>query len=97
MDQVLYAVGVDAPAATLVGIGQSVAWDTAPKADIVRFLGKRAQTALNVAQALAGLQLGKGHAKKLIIADKGAHAVVALISVHTFTECLPWDKLHQLR
>jgi hypothetical protein len=41
--------------------------------------------------------LRKGHAEILIIARKGAHAVIALVAIHAFAKRMPGKKFHQLR
>jgi hypothetical protein len=97
VNEALGEVGVDAPVAAFVGIGQRTARDIAAKAGVVKPLFKRAQAALDIPQAFAGSQLRKGHAEKLIIAGKGAHAVVALVPIHALAKRMPWKKLHQLR
>jgi hypothetical protein len=97
MDQVLGEVGVDPPIAAFVGIRKGAARDVPSKAGMVELLVKRAQTALNVSQALTCRQLGKGHAEKLIIAGEGAHAVITLVPIYASTERMPWKKPHQLR
>ncbi len=61
-DQGLSEVGMDAPVAQLVGVGQGAARYIAPDAHVVELGILGTQTGLDVAQALAIGELGEGHA-----------------------------------
>jgi hypothetical protein len=61
-NQQLGKVGVNAPVADLIGVGQSVAGDGPANAQLVKPGRGRAQAGLNIAQALALGELSEGHA-----------------------------------
>ena len=67
-------VGVDAPVARLVGIGQRRAPNRLAKAHVIELGRLRRQTGLDVAQALAVGQLGEGHHPELLRAGQRPHA-----------------------
>jgi len=67
-DQHVREVGIDAPVADLIRIGQCVAGHFAADAHMIQLSLGSSQTRLNVAQALAVRQLGEGHAAELIAA-----------------------------
>ena len=70
-DEHLGQVGVNAPVAMLVGVGQVRAGHVAAKAHRVEVRGV-AQAGLDIAQTLPKSHLGKGHRQKLIASGKGA-------------------------
>ena len=70
IDEQLGKVGIDAPIATFVGIGQRAARDLAANACVVQLLFKCSQTALDITQVFPDSRLRKGHAQKLIVARK---------------------------
>jgi len=65
-DENLSEVGVDAPVAVFVGLGQGVAGDERSNAHVVKLRTIAAQADLDVAQAFAVGELGEGHAQELI-------------------------------
>ena len=65
-DQTLSEVGVDAPIARGVRVGEGIAGDPAPDTHVVEPLGLRAQARLDVAQTLAKSQLRERYAQVLI-------------------------------
>ena len=68
----LREVGVDAPVAHRVGIGQGVARDAAANAHVIELARLRSQTRFDVAQALAIGQLRERHAQELIEAGEAS-------------------------
>jgi len=82
-NQHLRKVGVDAPIAHRVRMGQSVARDLAANAEMIELALLRAQASFDIAQTLPIGELREGHAKKLIPARKGLEFVVALITFDT--------------
>lgn len=65
-DQVLGEIGVDAPVAPLVGVRQGGARHRVAEAHVIELGAEGAQAGLDVAQAFAVGQLGKGHGEKLL-------------------------------
>jgi hypothetical protein len=96
-DQDSGEVGIDAPVAAFVGIGQRAARHCAPNAQVIKPPVLRAQASDDVAQALAESQLGKRHAKKLVPAGETPHPVVAAVALHTFAKLVDGKMVHQLR
>lgn len=66
LDQAHGEVGMDAPVALFVGIGQRGPGNPATDAEMEQFGLMGAQTGFDVAQALAIGQLRESHAKELI-------------------------------
>jgi len=73
-DQALGELGIHAPVARFVGIGEGGAADRLAKAHVVELGCLRREARLDVAQALAVGQLSEGHAAQLL----GAHVSVRM-------------------
>ena len=95
-DQGLGEVGVDAPVALVVGVGQGVSGDTPANAHVIELGALRPQAGLDVAQALAVGQLGEGHAEILIEAGKALDLVVAAIAFDTTAEAMKRQLIDEL-
>ena len=78
-DQHLREVGVDAPVARLVGVGQRRARHLAAETHVVELAAHRTQARFDVAQALAIGQLREGHRQILIPAGEASQPRIALI------------------
>ena len=76
-NQNLSQVGIDAPVAALVGVGQSVARHAAAESHVVELRFDSEETSLDVSQALPSGELGKSKAEELIEAGKAEHFVLA--------------------
>jgi hypothetical protein len=61
-DEHLCKVGIDAPVAYLIGVGQSIAGDLSTDAHVISFLICRTQARLDIPQALPISELRKSHA-----------------------------------
>jgi hypothetical protein len=85
-DQPLGKVAVDAPVASCVGVGKSVARHGAADAQVVELGGLRAQTGFDISETLAKRQLRKSHRQVLIQASEPLHLVMSTITRHTATE-----------
>ena len=96
-DQALGELGVHAPVARFVGIGEGGAADRLAKAHVVERGRLRREARLDVAQALAVGQLGEGHAAQLLGARQCAYAVIAAITGHNALKGLPRQEVHDLR
>ena len=90
-------VGVDAPVAGLVGVGQGTFADFAANAHVVEFAALGTQTGFDVAQALAIGQLREGHGPELIETGEAFDAEVALIALLATLEDPGRQKVHDLR
>ena len=88
-DQDLSEVGVDAPVAGLVGVGQGGARHPAAEAHVIKLALHGAQASFDVAEALAKGRLGKGQAKELIEAGKAARFVIAAVPRDALVELVP--------
>ena len=96
-DQLLREVGVDTPVARFVGIGQRRTRDAGAEAHVVQLATHRAQTGLDVPQALAIGELGEGHRQILIPAGEVLRVPVATIAGHALLKLLVGQMLDQLR
>jgi hypothetical protein len=85
-DKDLSKVGVNAPVAFQVGLGQSVACDGATNANVVEFGFHGIQTGFDLAEAVSARQLSKGHAQELIEARELSDTVVAFVLQHAAIE-----------
>ena len=95
-DQHAAEVGEDPPVAMLVGMGKIVARDLAAKAHVIQLRLLRAQTGLDVAQALAIGQLRECQTQELIQTREVLDFVVAAIMLHAATKFVQRQKVHQL-
>ena len=103
-DQGAGEVGVDAPVASLVGLGQRVARDLAPEAHVVQLavLGAQAgldvaQAGLDVAQARPGGQLGERHAAELVLTAEASDAPVTVVAFDAAPKGVHRQVIHDLR
>ena len=93
----LRKIRIDAPVAFFVSVGQRAPRPRAPDADLVELEFQDLQARDDLAQTLAVRQLGKGHAKELVVTGERALAIIAAIPSHTFGELVCGKKLHDLR
>ena len=96
-NQRLREIGIDAPVARLVGIGQRRTRHTAANTHVVQLAAHRAQAGLDVAQALAIGELGEGHRQILIPAGEVLCVVVPTITSDALVKFLVGQMLDQLR
>jgi len=85
-DQALREVGVDAPVANRIRIGQRVARYRAAKTYVVELGGLAAQTGFDVAQTLSIGQLCEGHAQKLVETREVFDLVLPIVANDTSAE-----------
>jgi hypothetical protein len=90
-------VGVDAPVAHRVRIGQGVAGDIAADAHMIELSRLRSQARLDVAQAFAIGKLCKRHTEILIETRKRFDFVFASVPRYATTKRCPWQMFHDLR
>src|SRR5208282_1991220 len=89
-------VGVDAPVALLVGVGQGVARDGAPKAHVIKLRRMRAQAGFDVAQTLAISELRKSQREEWIEAGNTLYLVVAMVTIYATAKFGERKQVHQL-
>ena len=96
-DQALGEIGVDAPVARGIGIGQRIASHRRANPEMIEFGALGAQAYFDVPKALPKGQLREGHAQKLIQAREGLHFELAPIAGDATAEGAQRKMLHQLR
>ena len=96
-NQSLGKVGVDAPVAPFVGIGQRGAAHRLAQSHMVELRRLRRKTNFDVAQTLPVSELGKGHATKLLGATQSSRAVIATVARNDSMKGFPWQEVHDLR
>ena len=95
-DQPLGHLGMDAPVAPFVGIGQRRASDRLAEAHVIELQGMDREAGLDVAQALAVGKLGEGHRPVLLAARERSHPTVAVVTLDDPGKRRPWQKIHEL-
>lgn len=96
-DQALCEVGVDAPVANRIGIGQRIARHRTAKAHMVELGGLTAQTGFDIAQTLAIGQLRERHAQKLVETSEVFDLVLSVVASDTSAESGQRQVRHHLR
>ncbi len=96
-DEALREIGVDAPVAYGIGVGERIARDRRSKAEVIQLGALGAQARLDVAQALPKRQLRERHAQKLIQTGERLDLAFPAIPSHTSTKRRQRKVLHQLR
>jgi hypothetical protein len=95
-DKNLGEVGVDAPVARFVGVGQVVAGDATADAHMVEPVLHGLQTGHDIAEALPVGQLSEGQTEELIEARKSPDLIVPTVTPDTFPKLVQWQKSHDL-
>jgi len=96
-DERLCKVGVDAPVAHFVGIGQGAARNPTLDAHVVELIRLSTQTRLDIAQALAVGQLREGHAQILIDTGERLDLVFSAVARNATTKRGQRQMLRDLR
>jgi hypothetical protein len=96
-DEALREIGVDAPVAHGVGVGERIACNHRSKTEVIQLGALGAQTRLDVAQALSKRQLRECHAQELIQTGERLDLAFPAIPSHTPTKRRQRKVLHQLR
>ena len=89
-------LGVDAPVARLVGVGQRAAAHRATQSHVIELGRLRVQTRFDIAQAFAIGQLREGHREKLVQAAERADVEIAAVLRHQTAKGMPRRELHEL-
>ena len=95
-DQTLGELGVDAPVACFVCIGERGAAHRFAKAHVVELAGLSRETRLDVAQALSVGELRERHHAKLFRAGERAGSMIAAVALHDALEARPRQEIHDL-
>ena len=95
-DQMLREVGIDAPVARGIRMGQGIACNEATDAEMIELGALRAKTCFDVAQAFAIGQLRESHAQVLIEAREAFDLVLALVASNASPESGERQVLHDL-
>ena len=89
-------VGIEAPVALLVGVGEGIAGHAAAQSHVIEFILVCAQADLDIAQALAVGELGEGQTEELVETGKGFDVAVALITPDATAEAMHGQVGHEL-
>ena len=95
-DEGVSEVGIEAPVALLVGVGEGIAGHAAAQSHVIEFVPVRTQADLDIAQALAVGELGKSQTEELVDAGKGLDVAVALITPDAAAEDMHGQMGHEL-
>ena len=79
-------VGVEAPVALLVGVGEGIAGHAAAQSHVIQFVLVRPEANFNIAQALAVSELGECHTQELVETGKRFDVPIALIPLDATAE-----------
>ena len=96
-DEGVGEVGVEAPVALPVGMGQGIAGHAAAQPHVIEFVPVRPQADLDIAQALTVGELGKDHAEELVETGKRFDVTIAVITLHATAEGFHGQMGHDLR
>jgi hypothetical protein len=89
-------IGIDAPVAHRIGIGQRVSGNRAAETKMVKLCGPRAKASLDVAQAFAPRQLRKGQRQILVEAREPLDLAFAAIALDAASKRRQRQMLHHL-
>src|SRR5208282_887263 len=96
-DERVSQVGVDAPVAGAVGVGQGAVSHGGTEAHAEKEILPGTQTNFDVGQAIPVSDLGKSHGQKLVPTGEVINLAVAVITVDTTAELLRMNPVGQLR
>ena len=96
-DQALSEIGIDAPVAPFVGIGQGRAFHRPAEPGVVKLGALRRQAHFDVAQAFAKGQLCKDHGKELVPARQLPNAAIAVVALNAPAELVVRKESNDLR
>ena len=91
-DEDLSEVGINTPIPVLIGIGQGVAGDLSPDAQMIKSGLGCPQTGLDISQTFPVGQLGEGHAEILVPAGEADHLVIAVVSIRRICGIRMWGQ-----
>ena len=95
-DEDLGKVGIDAPIASFVGVGQRVPRDLPSKTHVIEPAFHRSKTGLDIPKTFAVGQLGEGQAEELIEARKAFDLVIPAVAPDAFSKFVKGQEVHDL-
>jgi len=93
-DEDMSEIGINPPISGLIGVGQGIAGDFAPDAQVIKSGLGCPQADLNIPQTFPIGELCEGHAEILVPAGKTYHLVVAVVLIDAFSELVCREKVH---
>ena len=96
LDQGLGEICVNAPVAHLVGVGECVAGNPAPDANMIKLRTLCTQAGFDVVQAFPIGQLTKGHTQVLVETVECLQLVISPVSLDTLQERVKGEMVEQL-
>ena len=97
VDQVLSAVGINAPVAVFFGFRQRASGDAAGQSEVIQFLLLRPKANDQIVQAASPIQLGDRQRAVLLRATERMDFAIALAANHATIEWAARNKIHDLR
>ena len=97
LDEGMSEIGINAPVARFVGIGEGAASNVSTEAGVIELCPHCTQTDLDIAQPIAIRELGKGHAEELVEAREVADAMIAFVSSDASVEGVLGQEIQKLR
>jgi hypothetical protein len=85
-NQQLREVGIDAPVAHLICIGQGISRNSAAKTHVIEFVRSHAEASFDISQTLAISQLRKSHCKEPIPTGEALDLVIAIVALDAFSK-----------
>lgn len=95
--QCMGQVGVDAPVANFVGVGQSVPRHLRADIHVEELVALSPQTGFDVAQTFPKGQLGKNHAEKLVVTGEVLDLVIPPVALDASAESVQGQMFEDLR
>jgi hypothetical protein len=95
-DKDLSKVGVDAPVARFVGVGQVVPGNMSADPHVIEAIPHRSQTGFDVAETLSIRKLSKRQAEELIETGKTLDLVIPAVAANAFSEFVERQEVHNL-
>jgi len=93
----LSQIGIDAPVASLISVGQSGSRHRMMKSEVIKFAGYGTQAGFQVPQALAMRQLRECHTEPLVPTREMANVPVRLVACDAALKLAVRNKVHQPR
>jgi len=89
-------VGIDAPIARAIGIGQRAMGDRRTKPHMIELVGSRTEAHFKIGQALAVSHLGEGHGEELLPAREAYYLIITAVAIDAATKLLVVDQPRDL-
>lgn len=95
-DKDLGNIGIDAPIASFIGVGQRVPGDLSSETRVIKAALHRSKTRLDNAKTLAVGQLGKSQAEELIETRKAFDSVIPAVASDALSKFVKREEGHDL-